>query len=334
MSDTYTRVKDIKVNITTASVVGSIGLGMPLVITGKAAEAKAYTVCAKLSEVIDAGFDAETEVYKACEILLAQENKPEKFAVCACTEKVAEWLAANDDKDYRQVIALLGEEDSTVGELATAVAATENKMLFAAVKTKEELPVTQSDRVVCIVYNGESAHVEAALVGATAGLKTGSFTYKNIKLVGVEAEDLGVAEVDAIHAAGAMCILKKAGDVVTSEGKTTSGEYIDVIDSKDYIINNIVYRAQKLLNDRPKLTFDNVGISQLENTVTDVLADAYGNGIIATNEDGTPAYSTSFATRAQSTEAERSARNYTGGSFKFDLAGAIHTATINGTLVI
>ena len=334
MSETYTRVKDITVNITTAIALGSVGLGMPLVITGKAADAKPYTVCSKLSEVIDAGFDTTTDVYKACELMLAQENKPAKFAVCACTEKVAEWVAANEDKGYRQVIAVLGADDSTVAELATAVTAAENKMLFVTVTSTTEMPVTQSDKVVCIVYNGESSHVEAALVGATAGLKTGSFTYKNVKLVGVAAEDLGVAAVETIHTAGGMCILKKAGDVVTSEGKTTSGEYIDVIDSKDFVITNIAYRAQKLLNDSQKLTFDNVGISQLENTVTDVLADAYANGIIATNEDGTPAYSTLFTTREHSTEAERTARNYTGGNFRFDLAGAIHTATINGTLVI
>lgn len=229
---------------------------------------------------------------------------------------------------------VLGAEDSTIAELATVVNTLEGKMLFIAVKTKEELPATQSDKVVAIIYGGASECVNAALVGATAGLAAGSFTYKNIKLVGIEAEDKSVAEVEEIHNAGAMCILKKAGDIVTSEGKTTSGEYIDVVDSKDYIISNIVYKTQKLLNNSPKLTFDNIGITRLENVVTNVLAEAYTLGIIATRDNGTPAYTTTFASRENTSEADRAARHYKGGAFSFELAGAIHMATINGVLNI
>ena len=206
-------------------------------------------------------------------------------------------------------------------------------MLFLQVATKAELPATQSERVVAVVYS-KTGYANAAVVGASAGLAAGSFTYKNLKLTGIEAEELTPSEVTAIHTAGAMCILKKAGDIVTSEGKTTDGEYIDVVDSKDYVISNIVYQGQKLLNNSNKVSFDNVGISQLENVVTGVLADAFANGIIATNEDGTPAYSTSFASRADTSASDRASRTYKGGNFTFDLAGAIHNATINGTIEV
>ena len=334
MADTFTQVKDIIVNLTTATAAGSIGLGNPLVITGKAETAVAYTECNSLADVLAAGFAAETEVYKACAMIFAQKNKPNKIAVCAATEKVGEWLAANPDKDYRQVVPVLGAEDSTVAELVTAVSALENKMLFATVKTKDEMPATQSERVVMVVYNGATAYPNAAVVGASAGLAAGSFTYKNLILTSVEPEELGAAKVEEIHDAGGMCIIKKAGDIVTSEGMTTDGEYIDIVDSKDYIISNIVYQGQRLLNDNLKITYDNVGITQLEAVVTDVLADAYRNGIIASNEDGTPAYATAFAPRSETTASDRAARTYNGGSFTFDLAGAIHNATINGTLVI
>lgn len=334
MADTYTRVKDIVVNITTATVAGSVGLGIPLVVAGKAEASLEYTECAELAEVIEAGFGTETDVYKYCEALLGQEKRPASIAVVATTGKVADWLTANANKDFRQIIPVLGAEDSTIAELATVVNTLENKMLFIQVATTDELPTLQSDKIVAIVYGGESECVNAAVVGATAGLAVGSFTYKNIKLTGIEPEDKSVGDVKAIHEAGAICILKKAGDVVTSEGITTSGEYIDVIDSKDYIILNVEYKAQKLLNDSPKLTFDNVGISQLENVVTDVLNEAYNLGIIATNDDGTAAYSTNFASRSETSAGDRADRHYKGGKFTFDLAGAIHTATINGTLNI
>ena len=334
MADTYTQVKDITVNITTAAAAGSIGLGIPLVIQGMAAKAVDYVACSSLDEVVKAGFAAETEVYKACATIFAQKNNPKTVAVVATTGTVAEWLTANAAKDFRQIVPILGESDSAEAELVTAVSTLENKMLFLAVNNVDMIPATQSERVVAVVHADTKVYANAAVVGASAGLAAGSFTYKNLVLTGIAPANLTVAEVEAIHDAGAICIIKKAGDVVTSEGKTTDGEYIDIVDSKDYIISNIVYQGQKLLNNSNKLAFDNVGISQLENVVTSVLADAFRSGIIATNEDGTAAYSTNFATRAETSESDRAARTYNGGNFTFNLAGAIHNATINGTLVI
>lgn len=334
MADTYTQVRDITVNITTHSAAGSIGLGIPLVIAGMAEKAVEYTECNSLADVVAAGFAAETEVYKACAVIFAQENKPKTVAVCAATGKVAEWIAANAVKGFRQIVPVLGAEDSTVEELATAASAAEDKMLFLAVDAIESIPEAQSERVVVVVYGGASEYPNAAVVGASAGLAAGSFTYKNLILTGIEPENLTPAQVEATHNAGGMCIIKKAGDIVTSEGKTTDGEYIDIVDSKDYIISNIVYQGQKLLNNNRKLPFDNIGISQLENVVTSVLADAFRNGVIATNDDGTPAYKTNFAARSEVTAGDRASRTYKGGNFTFDLAGAIHNATINGTIEV
>ena len=334
MADTYTQVKDIKVNITVAAVAGAIGLGIPLVIQGKAGDDKDYQEVSSLTEVVDAGFDPASEIYKACAAIFGQDNQPEKVAIATTTEKVADWLTANMIQGFRQIIPILGTDDSTLDELATLVNTTEDKMLFITRKTKDDLPTLQSERVVGVVYGGVSEYPNAAVVGASAGLTAGSFTYKNLILRGIEPEALTPTQVEEIHTAGGICILKKAGDIVTSEGKTTDGEYIDIVDSKDYIIRNIVYQGQKLLNDNKKLSFDNVGISQLENVVTGVLADAFANGIIATNEDGTAAYSTNFATRAEISESDRAARTYNGGRFTFDLAGAIHNATINGTIEV
>ena len=126
--------------------------------------------------------------------------------------------------------------------------------------------------------------------------------------------------------------MKKAGDIVTSEGFVLSGEYADVVDSRDYIIRNIAYKAQKKLNSALKLGFDNAGIGQLEVIVTGVLAEAYGMGMIAQTEDGDADYATDFDTREECPASDRAARSYNGGRFHFGLAGAIHYATINGVM--
>ena len=144
---------------------------------------------------------------------------------------------------------------------------------------------------------------------------------KNIILKGIEPELLTDSQIEAIHKIGGICIVQKAGDVVTSEGTVLSGEYADIIDSKDYVIRNITYKSQKLLNNSKKLAFDNTGIRE-----------AFLSGIIAQDDEGQPMYSTNFATRADIPAADRAARNYKGGKFSFSLAGAIHYATINGTI--
>ena len=72
----------------------------------------------------------------------------------------------------------------------------------------------------------------------------------------------------------------------------------------------------------------------LETATISALTDAYNNGMIADNDDGTPAYSTKFALRSETTETDRAERDYPYGTFTFALAGAIHTVVVNGTITL
>lgn len=326
---------DVIVKITQKQVAGSAGFGVPLIVQGMGTTAKEYAEYGGIDDVTEAGFAPETPVYKQCLKIFMQNNRPAKVAVCVGTGKVTETLKEIAGKDFRQVIPVLGEDDDTLKDLAAYVETSEDKMLVIKVADSSDLAaIGKMDRTMAVVYAGTDDGVEGALVGATAGLTVGSFTYKNIIIKGIAPDPLTDTQIDAVHAASGICIVQKAGDIVTSEGTVLSGEYTDIIDSKDYVIKNIAYKSQKLLNSTPKLSFDNVGISQLEGVVTGVLAEAYAMGIIAENEDGTPAYSTEFATRGETPAGDRAERTYNGGKFSFDLAGAIHYATINGTIEV
>ena len=72
----------------------------------------------------------------------------------------------------------------------------------------------------------------------------------------------------------------------------------------------------------------------LESGVVDVLKEAYDNGMIAESEDGGGAYSVNFAKRSETKASDREKRQYVDGKFKFELAGAVHEATVNGTVSI
>ncbi|MDO4330657.1 MAG: DUF3383 family protein [Lachnospiraceae bacterium] len=326
-------MNDVVVTITQNKVVGSEGFGVPLVIQGKADAEKKYTECSKLDEVLDAGFGDDTEVYKQCEKLFSQANRPKLVGVYAGTGKITESLRGIESQSFRQIVPVFGTEDDTPKELADYVEASDGKLLFLKVSSAEELAELGSlDRTIAIVYTGEDKGVEGAVVGATAGLAAGSFTYKNMIIKGITPDNLTDGQISTIHKAHGIAIVKKAGDIVTSEGFVLSGEYADIIDSIDYVVNDMAYRCQKLLNTVPKVPYDNVGISMLEGVTTTVLAEAYRMGIIAQNGDGTPAYSTDFAPREDCSAGDRAARTYNEGRFSFDLAGAIHYAHINGVI--
>ena len=327
---------DVKVVIELAKAAPRAGFGYPLIFAGKQESAVAYKEVGSLEEVVTAGFAAETGVYKAAQLLFMQDNAPSKIAVCASTDASVDALPSVIGEGWRQLIVINGASgDSTVDAISDYIEACgKDAMYFCHVATESSsASMKGNERTVCIAY--ESSDVgcpEAALVGATAGMDVGSFTYKNIILKGVTAQDFSDSEIDDLYKAGLITYLKKAGAIVTSEGITMSGEYADIVDCKDYVIQQIEYQCQYLMNRVPKLAYDNSGIASLESVVVSVLMDAANNGMIALAEDGGYDYSVDFGPRAECAAADISTRHYAEGKFEFALAGAIHTAKIRGTI--
>lgn len=330
---------DVKVVINLKQPTGKIGFGYPLVFEGKATKAVDYTECAKLDEVAKAGFAETTNVYKAAQRIFAQTNAPSKIAVCATTDNAVTGIATVLTKGWRQlVVASIGTEgESTVEEIATFIETTTDKLYFASVSELTDITpaISKFERTIVMYYTDTSVVCpEAALVGETAGKKAGSFTYKNQILKGLDPLELSTAELATAHAKNCYSFVTMAGDNVTTEGKVLSGEYADIIDSKDYIISQLTYQLQKALNSNDKITYDNNGIALLENICVSVLQDAYNNGIIAETEDGKASYSVEFAARNATKAEDRKARKYVEGKFNFSLRGAIHEIEVTGTIEI
>ena len=332
---------DVKVKIDLTKPIGKAGFGIPLILEESATQAVTYKECRNLAEVVTAGFATTTKVYKAANTIFMQDNAPAKIAVCATTDVATTWLSdvANVGRDWRQLIVVTNSSTATViSDIMSKVETLANKMYFADLGTDSttSLTVTGINRTVLFYCDATADYPSpvAALVGATAGLSAGSFTYKNMILKGISPQALTDTEIDAIHGKGGITFVTKAGDNVTSEGKTAGGEYIDIIDSKDYITSNLEYQTQKTLNAMKKIPYDNNGIAILESVAINVLRDAYNNGIIATAADGTPAYTVSYAKREDTDASDRAARKYIGGNIAFQLAGAVHTVDINCEIII
>lgn len=330
--------KDVQVVIKLEKVIKRLGFGVPLLLEGKASKAVAYTECSDIDEV-KALYAEGTATYKAAELIFRQEEPPDKIAVCSSTDKVVTALDSLMSKGWRQLLVMSEDtaEESTLKEIADYLEVRKDKMYFANVDDLSELTgITPKDyeHTVAFYYKGEVTCPVAALVGATAGKDVGSFTYKNQILLGLDPMDISDTELAAVHAAGAITFVEKAGDNVTSEGKTLGGEYIDVVDSKDWLIQQIEYKVQKTFNNMDKVSYDDNGINILDSVVVTVLKEGFDNGMIAVDEEGLPTYYTDFAKRSETDKADRVVRKYIGGNFGFDLAGAIHEAKINGYINI
>lgn len=322
---------DVEVKIKLSEVVGKSGTWFPcLYAVDSSKEEDSYKEITKLEDLTD--YDEGDDIYKAVAKILMQDNKPNKIGILVQKEFSTESLASYLGKGWRQLV-LVGTHTNTA-TIAQFIETTD-KMLFVGNTDTSALATLYNsvkgyDRTF-IVHHTDATAV-CAVVGATAGLDAGSFTYKNIKVKGITPLDWTATELEGIHAKGAITIVEKAGDVVTSEGIVASGKYADIVDSIDYVTQNIAYKTQKVFNNSDKIPYSNNGISQLEIATVEALKDAYNNGIIADTDDGEPAYETSFALRSETTENDRATRTYPYGQFSFVLAGAIHKVKVNGTV--
>lgn len=329
-------LSDVTIVIELVKASPRAGTGYPLIFVPSSETAVAYKEVSSLAEVTEAGFTAESEVYKAASLLFMQTNAPSTIAVCATTEDATTGLATVLNEGWRQLI-VIGDDVESVSDY---IEASGKRAVYFAHADKAGYATLASaiegnERTVLFVYDStDVATPEAALVGATAGMDAGSFTYKNLILKGVTPQAFTASELKAMHEAGAITVVRKAGDIVTSEGLTLSGEYIDIVDSKDYIIEQIEFQTQKLMNRLPKLPYDDTGIASLENVTYGVLKDAAGKGMIAYDVDAKEyMYNVNFGKRAECASADISTRHYALGRFSFTLAGAIHTAKITGEIV-
>ena len=327
---------DVKVTIERKKAVTGAGDSVPLLFAGGAAVAVPYTECEGVDEVL-ALCGENSAVAAAANVLFAQENPPEKVAVFVAETSACESLPGVWGENWRQVLVAENAAGESAKEVAALVDARGEKVFFAQVSELSELDegraLTAHQRCFCL-YDPQEEGYAAAVLGASAAKAAGSFTYKNLKLRGVAPCALTSAQAAAVQKAGCACVVQKAGDVVTSDGACTGGEYLDIIDARDYIVREIEYRTQKLLNGSDKVPYDNNGIALLESVCVNVLAAAYAEGMIAEKDEGGGDYTVAYAPRSETAEEDRELRRYVEGRFSFALAGAVHTARIEGTILI
>lgn len=318
---------DVKINISSAKPIGSVGFGVPLILAEGASKEIAYTRVSSIDAVVKAGYALDTDVYKVAQLMFMQEHAPETIAICSTTETATEWLAneANVSKDWRQLV-VIGE--TAVEDIMPIIEAQTKypKMFYANLPFDDETELTRTGverTVLCYYTPTEDVPVPvAAIVGEIAGCKIGSYTLNNLTVKGIAGLELSNDEVNAITEKGGITFVISAGDVVVSEGMTAGGLWVDDVDNDDYIKMQLEYRTQKVFNNNLKVPYTNVGIAMLENAAYGVMKDAMNKTIC-------DSFTVRYALREETTEEDRSNRKYFGGNISYARAGAIHFIEIN-----
>jgi uncharacterized protein DUF3383 len=199
------------------------------------------------------------------------------------------------------------------------------------------------DREAYIIHDKPHDYPECAWAGQNLPKVPGAITWKWKTLNNQKACEFSTTKLGTIRDKKGQAITEIGGLNVVNEGKTTAGQFIDVIRGKDWIKARMIENLYSLFVNNDKIPLDNTGIAQVEGVIRTVLKQAGNNGIIAraTTEDELKKaddkefmYSVSVPTREGISVADRANRILKNVEFVYYLAGAIHEAEVRGKITV
>lgn len=331
-------MKDFKVNISKLTKsLSQQGFGLPLILaTSKAEE---YTLYSDIAAVA-VDFAAETVEYKIAARMFGQNPAPAQIAIYGVL-----WDDV-DDEPADLVTALntliLSNNDwyflvcsENADAVITALAAwsdTQMKMYFATTQNKALLTTIEHENAVVMYHNTAASYVAEGLAAIAAVNEPGSLTFKFKTVNGVLEANLNDTELTQLHDDGGFSYVKKMGVLQTSEGITTTGEYIDVVMGAHFLQVRMEEGAMLAAVNNKKIPYDNSGVAILVGVADAVLKQGVTQGIVLKDSDGKGIYEITYVKREDVSDADVAVRAYNGVKWSAKLAGAIHTGTISGIL--
>jgi len=228
------------------------------------------------------------------------------------------------------------QDEQEMKDLAVFAAA--NKKLYFAQPDKDvDDTISLADdmasvRAVIEYHDDENETLAAAKVGKCAPEDPGSITWKFKNLNGVSKADVGVTDVNKLHAGNCNTYIRKLGVDQTSEGLTTGGEYIDIIRGQDWVEARMSEAVHRLLFTSPKVPYDNRGIAMVVSEVQSVLQQATDREIVARDDDGNGMWEVTAPNREDIPTNYIANRILPDVEFEFIAAGAIHEVKIRGVI--
>lgn len=282
-------------------------------------------------------FDVEAETYKIASRIFGQNPAPQELAIAGTVSEEPATLvtflntvvANNSDWFF---LTCSDNSDDVVKALSNWID-TQNKMYFATVQNLEIFEELESENTALMYHDDINAYVAEGLASYLATATVGGVTAKFKTINGVKAANISPTELDELHKNNGFSYVRKMGVLQTTEGMTTSGEYIDVVMGSYFIKFRMEEEAMLLAVNSPKIPYTNEGIGMLVTVAESVLKQATTQGIVL-EEDEVGQYEINYIKREDVAKNDVANRVYDGITWVATLAGAIHDGTINGSLVL
>ncbi len=176
-----------------------------------------------------------------------------------------------------------------------------------------------------------------AMAVKAMSIHAGGETWANKTLATVSPSKLSSTFIKTLETNNISWVCNIASKNVTLGGKTSGGEWIDVIRFRDWLQNDMQVRIVNLLVVNPKIPYTDKGIGLVENQMLASLKDGQKYGGIAESEfdeygNEIKGYVTSVPLAASIPSTAKNTRTLTDCKFSARLSGAIHLVEITGEL--
>lgn len=347
-------IVNVQISIESPTSSGESFSGLLLVVP-KATQAGTETMpdCAKIryaADLTNFGYQSTDAAYEAANVAFAQSPRPEYVYVIArqttaasTTDSTAKNEAISDTLNRALKTSgwygfCLVDYSEGADLREAAIWAGSNSKLFGFAWGGNEIPIDVGSYDHAFAIFCQNNYAAVAWMAKCFGYNPGAETWALKSLSGIEAEDLSSTKITSLEALPSNYYRIIAGKGMAAPGKVGSGEWIDVIRFKDYLINEIQVEVFNYLSRNAKVQYNDGGITGVQNVIESVLSQGQRNGGIDEDrfdDDGNidRGYIVTVPKSADISASDRMARKLTNVSFMARLAGAIHNVRIKGTLV-
>ena len=302
------------------------------------------------ADLSEFGYTEDSEAYKAAQVAFAQNPRPEKVYVAARkttsgseNETISTTLERAAVETGWYGFVLVGFSEGVDIKSAAAWAEANNK-LFGFSWTGSDIPadIKSYYRTYAMYYAGNEEDSNAkysalALMAECFGYDPGSESWALKTLASIPTSALSNAKVSELEKIPSGYYRTIANRDVTQEGKVGSGEWIDVIRFRDWLVSEIQKNVFSYLTSNKKVPYTNQGIAGIQNRIEEVLTAAQRTGGIdtdSTDENGnvTKGFVVTVPNASSISKSEKKSRKLNKVTFTARLSGAIHATFITGSL--
>jgi hypothetical protein len=300
----------------TCALVGSAGTSTAITIAATTAgawfnvflpDASQYGILSLLQDQADPGVAADLDAIKAVDntwygVATIFQSKAEILAIAA-------WVEANT-----KLFPAASQDSDILTASTTDVASTAKTSAYFRT---------------AVFFHPDNGQFEgAAALGRMFPLAPGSATWQFKTYAGVSAVVLTDTQAQNAKGKNASVYVTVAGVNMLDGAKVAGGEWLDVIQGRDWMTARLQQRIFGLLVTTLKVPYTDKGIQQIENECRAQVEEGKKANVVADSPDAV--FTSPKVADISSTD--KTARILNGELFSAPLAGAIHVVNITGTL--